>query len=163
MDLKVMQKMAVIPRSVEVSPLSDANFEQVLMTNAMTTVEKQQQRHSATRLAELLVSGSNTADALSTTKNAYSQENEENIIKEITTLGQGDKDKEVTVPNTDRDSDAFYFDLIFFYNSLSFVEREPISRVSIWDPRRRLGGATVQHLWPVIPFQQGGVSFLPFF
>lgn len=70
MHLKVMQQMTVIPRSVGVPPLSDANFEQVLMTNAMTMVEQQQQmqqRHSATALAGLLVSGSNTADGLSTT------------------------------------------------------------------------------------------------
>ena len=65
MHLKVMQQMSVIPRSVGVPPLSDANFEQVLMTNAMTMVEQQQQqmqqRHSSTTaLAGLLVSGSNT-------------------------------------------------------------------------------------------------------
>jgi osomolarity two-component system response regulator SKN7 len=70
MHLKVMQQMSVIPRSVGVPPLSDANFEQVLMTNAMTMVEQQQQmqqRHSATALAGLLVSGSITADGLSST------------------------------------------------------------------------------------------------
>ena len=69
MHLKVMQQMTVIPRSVGVPPLSDANFEQVLMTNAMTMVEQQQQmqQHSATALAGLLVSGNSTADGLSTT------------------------------------------------------------------------------------------------
>ena len=62
--------MTVIPRSVGVPPLSDANFEQVLMSNAVTVVEQQQQmqqRHSATALAGLLVSGSNSADGLSAT------------------------------------------------------------------------------------------------
>ena len=62
--------MTVNPRSVVVPPLSDANFERVLMTNAMTMVEQQQQmqqQHSAMALAGLLVSGSNTADGLSTT------------------------------------------------------------------------------------------------
>ena len=72
MHLKVMQQMTVIPRSVGVPPLSDANFEQVLMTNAMTMVEQQQQRHSATGLAGLLVGGSNTADGISTTNALFS-------------------------------------------------------------------------------------------
>jgi len=68
MHLKVMQQMTVVPRSVGVPPLSDANFEQVLRTNA-TMVERQQiqQRHAATALAGLLVSDSNTVDGLSTT------------------------------------------------------------------------------------------------
>jgi len=35
--------MTVIPRSVGVPPLSDANFEQVLMTNAMMMQQQQQQ------------------------------------------------------------------------------------------------------------------------
>jgi len=52
--------MTVIPRSVGVPPLSDANFEQVLMTNAMM-IQQQQQRHSA----GLLVGG-NTSDEVST-------------------------------------------------------------------------------------------------
>lgn len=67
MHLKVMQQMTVIPRSVGVPPLSDANFEQVLMTNAMTMVEQQQQmqqRQSTSALAGLLVGGSNTVDGL---------------------------------------------------------------------------------------------------
>lgn len=68
MHLKVMQQMTAIPRSVGVPPLSDANFEQVLMTNAMTMVEQQQQmqqRQSAAALAGLLVGGSNnTVDGL---------------------------------------------------------------------------------------------------
>jgi len=60
MHLKVMQQMTVIPRSVGVPPLSDANFEQVLKTNAMM-IQQQQQRHSGTA-AELFV-GSHTLDA----------------------------------------------------------------------------------------------------
>ena len=60
--------MTVVPRSVGVPPLSDANFEQVLMTNAITMQQQQmQQRHSAMALTGLLVNGSNTADGLSTT------------------------------------------------------------------------------------------------
>ena len=52
-----MQQMTVIPRSVGVPPLSDANFEQVLMTNAMMVQQQQQQqRHSATTMAGLPVS-----------------------------------------------------------------------------------------------------------
>ena len=43
MHLKVMQQMSVIPRSVGVPPLSDANFEQVLMTNATMMIQQQQQ------------------------------------------------------------------------------------------------------------------------
>jgi osomolarity two-component system response regulator SKN7 len=64
MHLKVMQQMTVIPRSVGVPPLSDANFEQVLMTNAMTMEQQMQQRQSSTTTAPagLLV---NTADGLS--------------------------------------------------------------------------------------------------
>ena len=38
----------------------------------------------------------------------------------------------------------FFFDLIFFYNSESFVEREPISSVSKWDPRRMRRNSTTQ-------------------
>ena len=44
MHLKVMQQMTVVPRSVGVPPLSDANFEQVLMTNAMMIQQHQQQQ-----------------------------------------------------------------------------------------------------------------------
>lgn len=76
MHLKVMQQMTVVPRSVGVPPLSDANFEQVLMTNAMTMAGQQQQmqqRHPATALAGLLVNGSNTADGLSST-NTFSEQ-----------------------------------------------------------------------------------------
>ena len=62
-----MQQMTVVPRSVGVPPLSDANFEQVLMTNAITMQQQRmQQRQSAMALTGL-VSGSNTADGLSTT------------------------------------------------------------------------------------------------
>jgi osomolarity two-component system response regulator SKN7 len=69
MHLKVMQQMTVVPRSVGIPPLSDANFEQVLMTNATTMVEQQQQmqQHSATALAGLLVSGSDTPDGFPAT------------------------------------------------------------------------------------------------
>ncbi|KAF8803163.1 hypothetical protein BYT27DRAFT_7196034 [Phlegmacium glaucopus] len=63
MHLKVMQQMTVIPRSVGVPPLSDANFEQVLMTNAMM-MQQQLQRPA---VAGLLVGGNNNpSHALST-------------------------------------------------------------------------------------------------
>lgn len=73
MHLKVIQQMTVIPRSVGVPPLSDANFEQVLMTNAMMVQQQQQmqQRHCGTPVAGRLVSG-NTTDGLSTSTNAVS-------------------------------------------------------------------------------------------
>ena len=66
MHLKVMQQMTVIPRSVGVPPLSDANFEQVLMTNAMIIHQQQQQqqllqqqlrRHSPTAGAGATMTG----------------------------------------------------------------------------------------------------------
>jgi len=68
MHLKVMQQMSTIPRSVGVPPLSDANFEQVLLANAMMAQQQQlqMQRHVTTAMAGPLVGG-NTADAVSTT------------------------------------------------------------------------------------------------
>jgi osomolarity two-component system, response regulator SKN7 len=58
MHLKVMQQMSVIPRSVGVPPLSDANFEQVLMTNATMMIQQQQQQQYTT-------SDTTTSNALS--------------------------------------------------------------------------------------------------
>ena len=105
MHLKVMQQMTVIPRSVGVPPLSDANFEQVLMTNAMTMVEQQQQmqqRHSGTALAGLLASGSNAVDGLSTT-NALSStiplsQQQQSQISFTSLLSMGEDDARINNP-----------------------------------------------------------------
>lgn len=106
MHLKVMQQMTVIPRSVGVPPLSDANFEQVLRTNVMTMVEQQQQmqqRHSTTALAGLLVSGSNTADGLSATNTLssqipLSQQHQPSQISFTSLLSMGEEDGRINNP-----------------------------------------------------------------
>ena len=75
MHLKVMQQMTMIPRSVGVPPLSDANFEQVLKTNAMIIQQQQQQQQQLQQqqlgTPELFV-GSNTLDEFSSTVPAAS-------------------------------------------------------------------------------------------
>jgi osomolarity two-component system, response regulator SKN7 len=105
MHLKVMQQMTVIPRSVGVPPLSDANFEQVLMTNAMTMVEQQQQmqqRHSATALAGLLVSG-NSVDGLPAANTPslpipLSQQEQPSQISFTSLLSMGEDDVKINNP-----------------------------------------------------------------
>ena len=101
-----MQQMTVIPRSVGVPPLSDANFEQVLMTNAITMAEQQQQmrqRHSATAMAGLLVNGSNTTDGLSTTNTVslpvpLSQQQQPSQVSFTSLLSMGEDDARINNP-----------------------------------------------------------------
>jgi osomolarity two-component system, response regulator SKN7 len=97
MHLKVMRQMTVIPRSVGAPPLSDANFEQVLMTNAMMVQQQQQQRHSATAVAGLLVSG----DTVSTTNIPFSQQQQQQQPSQISftsLLTMGEDDGKVNNP-----------------------------------------------------------------
>ena len=102
-----MQQMTVIPRSVGVPPLSDANFEQVLMTNAITMAEQQQQmrqRHSATAMAGLLVNGSNTTDGLSTTNTVSlpvplsQQQQQPSQVSFTSLLSMGEDDARINNP-----------------------------------------------------------------
>jgi osomolarity two-component system response regulator SKN7 len=104
MHLKVMQQMTVVPRSVGVPPLSDANFEQVLMTNATTMVEQQQQmqRHSATALAGL-ASESNTSDGFPTTSTLsspipLSQQQQSSQFSLTSLLSMGEDDVRINNP-----------------------------------------------------------------
>ena len=90
-----MRQMTVIPRSVGAPPLSDANFEQVLMTNAMVVQQQQQQRHSA----GLLASG-NTTDTMSTTfsQQQQQQQQQSSPISFTSLLTMGEDDGRINNP-----------------------------------------------------------------
>jgi hypothetical protein len=62
--------------------------------------------------------------------NAHSQENEENIIEEITTSERGDKEKDVSDPNTDRDSNRSQSPTIPSFSTSSAINSFPARRVS---------------------------------
>ena len=74
--------------------------------------------------------------------NAYSQENEENIIKEISTSGQGDKENDVTVPDTDRDSIQSQSPTIHSFSTLSAINSFPARKVSS-SPSARSKGSPI--------------------
>jgi hypothetical protein len=62
--------------------------------------------------------------------NPYSQENDGNFIEEITTSGQGDKEKDVMEPNTDRDSIRSQSPTIPSFSTSSAINSFPARRVS---------------------------------
>ena len=62
--------------------------------------------------------------------NAHSQENEENIIEEITTMEQGDKEKEVSEHDTDRDSNRSQSPTIPSFSTSSAINSFPARKVS---------------------------------